>query len=65
MTARADAYGPPMTPQQLRDRIRPRAAQSQQMRSLQHRFFVVSGTEAPRVEVRAVPMRSSRTDGLT
>jgi hypothetical protein len=52
----ADLYGPPMTVQQLRDRIRPRAALSQETKSLQHRS--PSPSPAPRPH-------GARSDGLT
>ena len=54
-----DHYPKPLTPQEVRARIKPRARVSQPLLSTEHRLQVVGSHESPRVRTRVVPIEGS------
>jgi len=54
----------PMTPQQVRDRIKPRPALSQKLRSTTQRLHIVGAGEPPRVRSEVLPLASARAGEL-
>ncbi len=52
-----DKKPPPLKGAEVERKIKPRDAQSQELRSVTKRFFVAGGAEPPRLEAKVVPIR--------
>src|SRR5690348_12159389 len=60
-----DQFGKPLTPQEVRDRIRPRPALSQKLLATQQRLHVVGSKEPPRVQTKVVAVENTQPGAFT